>query len=57
MRIWVWTEVEQQADLEDGPAEIPDELWPGGWCQSLGSLAFDDHAIVNHHVQPLPRNG
>src|SRR5690348_965905 len=41
----VRAEVEQHTDLVDGRPEVADELWSGGYCETLGGLAFDDHPV------------
>jgi hypothetical protein len=48
--------VEQHADLVEGRAKIADELWSGGFREAVGGLAFDDHSVVDHHVDALPRD-
>src|SRR3954471_13150969 len=48
--------MQQYADLEDGRAKIADELCPGGTRETLRSLAFDDHSVIDNHVQALPRH-
>ena len=56
IELWMWTEVKQYRDLEARRAEIANSLWLRGCCEALGGLGFDDHSVINEHVQTPPRN-
>src|SRR4051812_9473078 len=50
----VRSEMKENADVERARPQIADELHPISGAEFLGRLLFDDHTLVDDHIEPLP---
>jgi hypothetical protein len=56
VELGVSTEMGQDAHLKCGRAEIADELGTGGRVESRRGLGFDDHTVIDQHIEALARD-